>query len=110
MQVPSLNDTPLHTLKPNSLVRFRCMVQDIYDPEFYLGLYQVKDLETSKVTQKSGMYKDIADCSVSLHEGCYVLVIKIHNILHYKKLSLCYYYKKILVALTFSAYLNVDLD
>ena len=42
------------------------MVQDIYDPEFYLGLYQVRDLETSTITQKSGMYKDIADCSVSI--------------------------------------------
>lgn len=44
------------------------MIQDIYDPEFYLGLYQVEDLETSRTFQKSGMYKDIADCSVSL---CY---------------------------------------
>lgn len=63
--IPSLNDVPLHTLKPNSLVKFRCMIQDIYDPEFYLGLYQVEDLETSKTFQKSGMYKDIADCSKS---------------------------------------------
>ena len=45
------------------------MIQDIYDPEFYLGLYQVEDLETSRTFQKSGMYKDIADCSVSYCKG-----------------------------------------
>lgn len=40
------------------------MVQDIYDPEFYLGFYKVKDLETSTESMKCGMYKDIADCLV----------------------------------------------
>ena len=44
--VPSLNSTPLHQLKPNCLVRFRCMVQDTYDPEFYLGVYEVQDKNT----------------------------------------------------------------
>lgn len=42
-QVPSLNDVPLHYLKPNSLVKFRCMVQDMFDPEFFMGVYETND-------------------------------------------------------------------
>ncbi|TKS85290.1 Mini-chromosome maintenance complex-binding protein [Collichthys lucidus] len=39
VQVPSLNDVPLHYLKPNSLVKFRCFIQDMFDPEFFMGVY-----------------------------------------------------------------------
>ncbi|KAL3863273.1 hypothetical protein ACJMK2_005038, partial [Sinanodonta woodiana] len=60
--IPSLNDTPLHNLRPNSLVRYRCMVQDMFDPEFYLGAYEVLDTRTNAVCIESGKYKDIAEC------------------------------------------------
>ncbi|XP_078668117.1 mini-chromosome maintenance complex-binding protein-like [Branchiostoma floridae x Branchiostoma belcheri] len=60
--VPSLNDTPLHHLKPNSLVKFRCMVQDMFDPEFYLGVYEVTDTKLAAKSLRSGRYKDIAEC------------------------------------------------
>lgn len=63
-QIPSLNDTSLHSLKPNTLVRFRCMVQDMYDPEFYLGAYEVKDSVTGNTFVRSGKYKDVAECGV----------------------------------------------
>ena len=63
-QIPSLNDTPLHNLKPNSLVRFRCMIQDMFDPEFYLGIYEVEDKKTGEKAMKSGKYKDVAECGV----------------------------------------------
>ena len=63
-QIPSLNDIPLHDLKPNSLVRLRCMIQDMYDPEFYLGLYEVEDNKTGVTTMRSGKYKDVAECGV----------------------------------------------
>lgn len=46
MQVPSLNDVPLHYLKPNSLVKFRCFIQDMFDPEFYMGVYETVDPAT----------------------------------------------------------------
>lgn len=46
LQVPSLNDVPLHYLKPNSLVKFRCLVQDMFDPEFYMGVYEAIDPAT----------------------------------------------------------------
>lgn len=45
-QVPSLNDVPLHYLKPNSLVKFRCLIQDMFDPEFYMGVYETVDPST----------------------------------------------------------------
>ena len=63
-QIPSLNDIPLHNLKPNSLVRIRCMIQDMFDPEFYLGLYEVEDNKTGAKTMRSGKYKDVAECGV----------------------------------------------
>uniref|UniRef100_A0A6Q2YBZ9 Mini-chromosome maintenance complex-binding protein n=1 Tax=Esox lucius TaxID=8010 RepID=A0A6Q2YBZ9_ESOLU len=44
--IPSLNDVPLHYLKPNSLVKFRCLVQDMFDPEFYMGVYETIDPST----------------------------------------------------------------
>ncbi|KAL7889883.1 hypothetical protein AOLI_G00021410 [Acnodon oligacanthus] len=48
--VPSVNDVPLHYLKPNSLVKFRCMIQDMFDPEFFMGVYEtVEESTNSKV-------------------------------------------------------------
>ena len=48
VKVPSLNDTPLHLLGPDTLVRFRCMVQDIFDSEFYLGIYEASNAATGE--------------------------------------------------------------
>lgn len=45
-KVPSLNEVPLHYLKPNSFVKFRCMVQDMFDPEFYMGVYETVNRNT----------------------------------------------------------------
>ncbi|XP_069095332.1 mini-chromosome maintenance complex-binding protein isoform X1 [Pleurodeles waltl] len=60
--VPSLNDVPLHYLKPNSLVKFRCMVQDMFDPEFYMGIYETVDSLTQARVLHFGKYRDVADC------------------------------------------------
>ena len=60
-----MNDTSLHNLKANSLVRYRCMIQDMYDPEFYLGKYEVKDTATGNTFLRSGKYKDVAECGVN---------------------------------------------
>lgn len=45
-KVPSLNEVPLHYLKPNSFVKFRCMIQDMFDPEFYMGVYETVNRNT----------------------------------------------------------------
>ncbi|XP_041476433.1 mini-chromosome maintenance complex-binding protein-like [Lytechinus variegatus] len=60
-RIPSLNHTPLHTLKPNSLVRYRCMVQDMFDPEYYLGVYEVQDKANNTTFLRTGKYQDIAE-------------------------------------------------
>ncbi|KAF2356388.1 Mini-chromosome maintenance complex-binding protein [Trinorchestia longiramus] len=49
-QVPSIPETPLHLLYDGQLVRFRCQVQDQYEPEYFIGKYKVKD--------KTGALKD----------------------------------------------------
>ncbi|NXK48211.1 MCMBP protein, partial [Chauna torquata] len=60
--VPSLNDVPVHYLKPNSLVKFRCMVQDMFDPEFYMGVYETVDPSTNARVLHFGKYRDVAEC------------------------------------------------
>ncbi|NWH65009.1 MCMBP protein, partial [Geococcyx californianus] len=61
--VPSLNDVPVHYLKPNSLVKFRCMVQDMFDPEFYMGVYETVDPNTNARVLHFGKYRDVAECA-----------------------------------------------
>ena len=61
-RVPSLNDIPCHLLKPNSLVRFRCMVQDMFDPEFYLAVYETVQKATNSSQMRCGLYQDMVDC------------------------------------------------
>uniref|UniRef100_A0ACB8F914 Uncharacterized protein n=1 Tax=Sphaerodactylus townsendi TaxID=933632 RepID=A0ACB8F914_9SAUR len=63
--VPSLNDIPLHYLKPNSLIKFRCMIQDMFDPEFYMNIYEAVDTHTKTHVMHFGKYRDIAECGVS---------------------------------------------
>lgn len=62
-QVPSLNDVPLHYLKPNSLVKFRCLIQDMFDPEFYMAAYETVDPNTKA---KVGHRCCFAPCPVCL--------------------------------------------
>ncbi|KAM8923929.1 mini-chromosome maintenance complex-binding protein isoform 2-T2 [Pelodytes ibericus] len=61
--VPSLNEVPLHYLKPDSLVKFRCMIQDMFDPEFYMGAYETVDPTTNSRALHFGKYRDVADCA-----------------------------------------------
>eukprot|EP00741_Cyanophora_paradoxa_P016837 tig00020943_g16261.t1 len=42
-QIPSLNSVPIEMLSSNMLVRFRCMIQDMASPEFYMGLFNLRD-------------------------------------------------------------------
>ncbi|XP_034538188.1 mini-chromosome maintenance complex-binding protein [Notolabrus celidotus] len=65
--VPSLNDVPLHYLKPNSLVKFRCLIQDMFDPEFYMGAYETVDSSTKAKVLRCGKYKDVTECGVDFN-------------------------------------------
>ena len=40
--VVSLNTAANHSLVEGQLVRFRAMVQDMFDPEYYISEYQVR--------------------------------------------------------------------
>ncbi|XP_040033705.2 mini-chromosome maintenance complex-binding protein [Gasterosteus aculeatus] len=65
--VPSLNDVPLHYLKPNSLVKFRCLIQDMFDPEFYMGVYEAVNPSTRDKVLRCGKYKDVTECGVDFN-------------------------------------------
>jgi len=65
-KIPCLNgsrhDATLDKLRSGSLVRYLGMIQDIFDPEFYLGVYEEVDLVSGQKRTKSGKYQDfIAD-------------------------------------------------
>jgi hypothetical protein len=61
-RVPSLNIVPNHELCDGQLVRFRCLVQDMFDPEFYLGQYRVRSLADGGVAERTGRYRDLVSC------------------------------------------------
>ncbi|KAM8859858.1 mini-chromosome maintenance complex-binding protein isoform 1-T1 [Spinachia spinachia] len=65
--VPSLNDVPLHYLKPNSLVKFRCLIQDMFDPEFYMGVYEAVNPSTNDKVLRCGKYKDVTEDGVDFN-------------------------------------------
>ncbi|XP_078449396.1 mini-chromosome maintenance complex-binding protein [Lampetra fluviatilis] len=60
--VPSLNDVPLQQLKSGGVARFRCMVQDMFDPEFYLRVFEVLGPDAQTAVLRCGKYRDIAAC------------------------------------------------
>lgn len=58
-QIPSLNTTSHIALDPETLVRFRCMVQDTnLGPEIYLSINEVIDCSTGQKKLRSLKYRD----------------------------------------------------
>ncbi|TFJ95034.1 formate hydrogenlyase [Platysternon megacephalum] len=41
------------------------MVQDMFDPEFYMGVYETIDPNTKTRVLHFGKYRDVAECGVS---------------------------------------------
>ena len=60
--VTSLNSTANHSLSDGQLVKFRCMVQDMFDPEYYMAEYKVKNLKDGSIKTKSGRFRDTVQC------------------------------------------------
>ncbi|XP_012269288.3 mini-chromosome maintenance complex-binding protein [Athalia rosae] len=56
--IPSLNSLPLHAFKNQQLVRFRGMIQDMYNPEFYCDTFKVRSTITNDTQTRRGKYKD----------------------------------------------------
>ena len=61
-KVASLNQVPNHQLRDGQLASFRCMVQDMFDPEFYLGSYRVKNLGDGSIVERTGRFRDLVNC------------------------------------------------
>jgi len=57
--LPSLNTRPNHELRDGQLVRFRGMIQDMYDPEIYLSEYETRVLSTGERKMNCGRYRDV---------------------------------------------------
>ncbi|XP_041987429.1 mini-chromosome maintenance complex-binding protein [Aricia agestis] len=60
-KIPLINSNASHNLSDGALVRFRGMVQDMYNPEFYLEQFNVLNTNTKTTTTKSGKYTETAD-------------------------------------------------
>lgn len=72
-EIPLLNNAPLHNFTDRQLVRFRGMVQDMHDPEYYFQQYEVKNTQTETSEVRCGMYTDAARCSVIIRLNRYFL-------------------------------------
>ncbi|CAK1586470.1 unnamed protein product [Parnassius mnemosyne] len=59
-QIPLLNTNASHKFSDGKLVRFRGMVQDMHNPEFYFEKFEVFNTTTNEVKIKSGKYCDTA--------------------------------------------------
>lgn len=51
------------------------MIQDMFDFEFYMGEYEVLDVNIKVIFMKFGKYKDIVECVV-----CIILILKLYEI------------------------------
>lgn len=54
--IPLLNNLPAEEIKNGSIIRFRGMIQDMLDPEFYLERYAVKLGDVSRL--QDGRFRD----------------------------------------------------
>lgn len=64
-QIPSLNEVPLHEIKPNSLVRYRCMIQDVFNPVYYTNAQRIRHKISGDVSYMSLKYRESVDLPVS---------------------------------------------
>jgi len=57
--LPSLNQLPNHEVADGQLVRFRGMVQDMFNPEIYLSEFEIRNLSTGSSSVNCGRYRDV---------------------------------------------------
>ncbi|XP_053606631.1 mini-chromosome maintenance complex-binding protein [Plodia interpunctella] len=60
-QIPLINCNASHNFSDNNLVRFRGMIQDMHNPEFYFEQFEVYNTATKEVKVKSGKFRDTAN-------------------------------------------------
>mgnify|MGYP002879283386 CR=1 FL=1 len=59
-QIPSLNEVNRMYIRPNTLVRFRGMIQDTHNPEIYLDVYEEKG-PAGQSRLRTSRYRDTAE-------------------------------------------------
>lgn len=59
LRIPELNSVKLDSIQPNSLVRFRGMVQDMFETEFYIGAFK------DGSSWKTNKYADVASVQMA---------------------------------------------
>lgn len=64
-KIPLLNVQNPQDLQVNKLVRFKGMIQDMFNPEYYYETYEVVNKETKEKHVLPGKYRDTAVCDVS---------------------------------------------
>jgi hypothetical protein len=57
-QVPYLNKSSIGQIRNESLVRYRGLVQDIYNEEYYIGMYPKMNTSTGQTTMAVSKYRD----------------------------------------------------
>ncbi|XP_059050681.1 mini-chromosome maintenance complex-binding protein isoform X2 [Achroia grisella] len=60
-QIPLINCNASHNLSDSKLVRFRGMIQDMHNPEFYFEQFEVYNTVTKEIKSKTGKYRDTAN-------------------------------------------------
>ncbi|XP_045450712.1 mini-chromosome maintenance complex-binding protein [Melitaea cinxia] len=60
-KIPLINSNASHNLSDGTLVRFRGMVQDMHNPEFYFEQFEVFNTKTNEIKSKTGKYTDTAN-------------------------------------------------
>jgi len=60
--IPSINEMDSQDMREGQLVKFRCMVQDMFDPEFFMSQYRVKSLVDGSIKTVTGRYRDTLAC------------------------------------------------
>jgi hypothetical protein len=72
MKIPSINDIRIDTIPNGSLVRYRGMIQDMWDPEFFLGVYEeINTIQGTKVKTMNSI------TSLTVLEICQLLWTKL---------------------------------
>jgi hypothetical protein len=68
--IPCLNEVPLHDLTSNCLVRYRCMIQDSFDPVYYTAIQKLKNKETNSIKYINHKYKETIEDYPEDYEAC----------------------------------------
>lgn len=63
-RIPFINYVSLQNFADGALVRYRGMIQDMLNPEYYSPFYTVVNLQSNESYERSGKFIDIPHCKV----------------------------------------------